>query len=119
MDFISKNFNGTVQNNNLPNGSINETWGKNPIIQNQDHIQVNGYANSWSVNPELICNENPACVLNADGSYDFELILEFRGQNVYYIGLLITGISILIGLIYSIFWGRLKKPLENKVTTPI
>lgn len=119
VDFISKNFNGTVQNNNLPNGTFSETWSKSPVIKRQDHVRVNGYANSWTVDPNSICKENSACILNMDGSYDFELILEFRGQKVYYFGLFITGMTILTGLIYSIFRKRFKKTVENRATLPI
>jgi len=61
-----------------------ETWGKEPIVNDNHHL-VNGYANSWYIKPE-----------NVGGQKNYELIIEFWPQRLFYIGLAIT-FSILIG----------------------
>jgi hypothetical protein len=128
IDFISKNFQGTIQNDNLPSGSIFETWFKNPI-EDKNHLMANGYANSWVVDVDSICNatssagkqtppqaspskgeEAGRCVKNADGSYDFEMVVEFWPQRLFYIGLAISGTTLLLCIGYLIYdWRRRKR----------
>lgn len=147
IDFISKNFQGTIQNDNLPKGKFWETWLarsldyassssadkqdgnniqdddsiKNKIlkqVQNdkvielpkENHLMVNGYANSWMVDVDSICEErsldyarddnfgeeeSSLCVKNEDGAYDMELVVEFWPQRVFYIGVVISLASLL------------------------
>jgi hypothetical protein len=110
INFVSKNFQGTIQNDNLPNGNIFETWLKKPIENNANHLVANGYANSWVIDVDEICgvdslpagrqaaahgNDTVKCVKNPDGSYDFELIVEFWPQRLFYIGLFISGMTLL------------------------
>ncbi|MFQ5444486.1 MAG: hypothetical protein ACE5EK_07710, partial [Nitrospinales bacterium] len=131
MDYISKNFNGTIQNNNLPSGNIWETWlpgtlgfvcetnekgsktcsptnsqswrvrkGVNGgVFQWPDlfHWQVNGYANSWWFDLDILQKLPPATEesagfyqINPDGSIDFEVIIEFWPQRLLYVGLAIS-----------------------------
>jgi hypothetical protein len=110
IDFISKNFQGTIQNDNLPNGSIFETWFKNPIDEN-NHLMANGYANSWLLDVNKICGNNSEiamasprndikCVKNADGTYDFEIVVEFWAQRFFYVGSAISGITLLGCIVY-------------------
>ncbi len=90
VDFISKNLKGTIQNDNLPDGDLFETLGA-PSIDENNHLMANGYANSWVLNPAEICQEkgtdgkpagkeNGFCIKNPDGTYDFELVIEFSPQ---------------------------------------
>jgi len=105
IDFISKNFQDTIQNNNLSNGSIFETWFKKPIEDNKNHRIVNGYANSWNIDVNKLCNNNSVCIKNSDGSYDFELVIEFEPQRLFYIGLTISGTTLLACLSYLAYTG--------------
>lgn len=118
IDFISKNFNGTVQNDNLPEGKIWETWFKKPISE-ENHLVANGYANSWIINYMEICSgDNSKCVKNSEGSYDLELVVEFWPQRLFYLGSGISGGSLLICLGYiSFIYVRVKrrKTVENKI----
>ncbi|MDO8610135.1 MAG: hypothetical protein Q7R95_06280, partial [bacterium] len=100
IDFVSKNFQDTIQNDNLPSGNIFETWFKKPIDDNKNHLMVNGYANSWNINVNKLCNQNSSCVKNPDGSYDFEIVVEFWPQRLFYIGLAISGTTLLACLVY-------------------
>lgn len=86
-DFVSKNFAGTIQNDNLTNGNPLETWGAKQISQ-KDHFVINGYANAWEIDPKSFCDSN-ICRDNPDGSQDFQIVIEFWPQRLVYIGLLI------------------------------
>lgn len=98
----NKILNSVIYNNNLPNGSVLDTFtGKD--IGNNNHLKANGYANSWLIEPIKICNNTNFCHKNSDGTYDMELILEFhRPQLLFYIGLIISGTIFFISLIYLI-----------------
>jgi hypothetical protein len=129
IDFISKNFQGTIQNDNLPKGKIWETWMpgsfkvesslglKDKIlkqVQNdkvvelpeENHLMVNGYANSWLVDVEQICKIKSEkaggdyCIKNDDGTYDMELTVEFWPQRLFYVGVGVSGLTLLACLGY-------------------
>lgn len=106
-DFVSKNFQDTIQNNNLPNGAFYETWLLNPIISDEKHLVSNSYSNTWIINPEEVCS-NGGCTLNSDGSYDFELVVEFWPQRLFYIGSIIS-LTFLTGIIAYTLINSLKK----------
>ena len=93
IDFISKNLKGTVQNDNLKDGKFYETWFRDSI-DDSNHYVVNNYANSWILDSDKICSNDLKCVKNSDGTYDFEVILEFKPQRIYYFGLFISSVSI-------------------------
>lgn len=93
IDFISKNFQGTIQNNNLSNGKFYETWFKKSVDEKY-HLMANGYANSWWIDLDEI-KKSGKYVQNSDGSIDFELIIEFWPQRLFYLGLIISGITLI------------------------
>ncbi|MDP2947133.1 MAG: hypothetical protein Q8N88_03380, partial [Nanoarchaeota archaeon] len=130
IDFISKNFQNTIQNDNLSSGPFYETWlakndnqfsifnlqlNKNVFqIPDDKHLIANGYANSWIIDSDSICQNNDQCTKNPDGSYDFELIMEFWPQRLFYIGLFISGTTLLTCASYIIWdWQRRKKSLTK------
>lgn len=106
--FISKKFWTTIQNDNLPHGHRFESWGKKSIDEN-NHLRVNAYANSWTIDTESLCSKNNTCIKNQNGRYDFELIAEFFPQQIAYIGM---AISLVTALCYGAYIVRLK--LSNK-----
>ena len=140
IDFISKNYKGTIQNDNLREGNFGETWfegnfidlcqkqlnptaecntlepsswelqnGKNLasfVWPEKFHFQVNGYANSWWINVKLIKklsaieNDKPAYYkAGPDGKTDFEMIIEFSPQRIYYFGWVLAGITLFISFL--------------------
>jgi hypothetical protein len=112
IDFISKNFQGAIQNDNLPNGHFYETWLKRSIENNSDHLMANGYANFWIIDPEKIYSEGGnKCVKNSDGTYDFEIVVEFWPQRLFYLGLLISG-GTLLGCLGYLFYDWRGKKIE-------
>lgn len=102
IDFVSKNFHGTIQNDNLPPGQFYETLIDNPI-ENNNHLIANSYANSWIVDTDEICFKPGYCRKNSDGSYDIETVVEFSPQRLVYIGMSISGTTLLVSIIYLIF----------------
>ncbi|MFH1863945.1 MAG: hypothetical protein ABIJ85_03505 [bacterium] len=124
IDFISKNFQGTIQNDNLQNGSIFETLFKKPIDNNKSHYLVDTYSNAWTIDTNKICgfdslqNDLGAtkCIQNLDGSYDFEIVLEFWPQRLFYLGLIISSTTLMGLLIYTIIcWSKnIKTQNQNR-----
>ncbi len=80
-------------------------------IEDTNHIKVNGYANAWRIDVNQLCSDKKndhACLKNKDGSYDFELIIEFFPQRLFYIGLSVSLITF-IGCLAFIVFRILKK----------
>jgi len=102
IEFISKNFHDTIQNDNLPKGHIWDTWFEKALPE-ENHLVANGYANSWWIDLNQIQNY----VENPDGSINFEIIAEFRPQKSFYITLSISFIA-LIGCIGYLSWRKIK-----------
>ena len=59
-----------------------ETWGKKPLSEER-HFLVNGYANAWLIKPE-----------DVGGRTSYRLIVEFWPQRLFYIGLGISGLTL-------------------------
>ena len=72
-----------------------QTWGKKPLPDDR-HIIMNGYANSWYITPE-----------DAGTRSDYQIIVEYQGQWFFYLGALITLITIIATLAVA-FWRKLK-----------
>lgn len=94
-EFVSKNFYQTIQNNNLDNGHFWETWFLKQIGQNV-HLPVNTFANSWIIDIKKICTDyRNSCIVNPDGTYTAEVIIEFFPQQIAYFGSLISIVTFL------------------------
>ena len=78
-----------------------ETWGKKPIPE-EKHLLVNGYANSWYITPE-----------DAGAKEDYEIIIEFWPQRLFYIGLTISAFTLLGCLCYLVYDLYMKKKRLN------
>ncbi len=71
---------GTHRNTFLEPATF-ETWGKKPI--DAEHMKANAYANAWYIEPE-----------DVGGEEDYELIVEFFPQRLFYLGLLISSLTL-------------------------
>lgn len=60
-----------------------ETWNKKSIPEER-HLLVNGYANFWYITPA-----------DTGGREDYEIIIEFWPQRLFYIGLGISGLTLI------------------------
>lgn len=110
VEFISKDFQGTVQNDNLPQGNFWETWFKSPLYDNTTHAVVNGYANSWVIDTEKMCRENPiTCYRNPDGTYEFEFVVEFWPQRLFLMSATVSGMGFFGSILLFVVRPRRKK----------
>ena len=111
--FISKDFNGTIQNDNLPSGHILQTIFQRPY-PHKYHFIANGYANSWWINLNDIKKLGPQYYkVNKNGTYDFEFIIDFWPQRLFYIGLIISGTTVVVFVLYLIYDSRKRKKKES------
>lgn len=91
------------QSNYFSNGPLYQTWSNKPLFEKK-HALAYGYANSWSIAPESLCNNGRStlCYKNPDGSYNIRFIVEFWPQRFFYIGALFSAISIISIFIYLV-----------------
>jgi hypothetical protein len=104
---------GTMINNEKVRGRFKSwvPWAKPDRVPDEHHFELNGFLNGWYIDVDKYCQEQGLCTRNPDGSYDMELVVEFRPQRWFYIGLIISGITLLgvVGfLAYDIVWRRRK-----------
>jgi len=63
-------------------------------IEIKDHFVVNGYANGWIVPVGQVTGQRLK-VKGEENTIDFQIVLEFKPQRLFEIGLLISGITLL------------------------
>ncbi len=92
------------------NESFNRYWKmyvtKNNTIAplpDDKHVSVNGYANSWFIETDDICSQKNMCLRNPDGSYSFELVIEYWPQRLFYGVMSVIGIVILFNCLYLLY----------------
>lgn len=64
-----------------------ETWTINPVLENF-HFLANGYANGWSIIPQ-----------DFQGESDYNLIIEYEPQKLYYLGIFTSFMVLFISLL--------------------
>lgn len=76
--------------------------GKNsgPQLSDSTHKIVNGYANSWMLDPQELCGVKGRCLKNQDGSYNLKIALDFLPQRFLIVEMIISFTTFLIILIY-------------------
>ena len=84
-----------------------------PSINESDHMLVNGYANSWILPINDLCNHNGNCQKNNDGSYNLVLSLEFMPQRFFYIGEIVSGITFAGCVILAIYYWRKSRTIRK------
>jgi hypothetical protein len=88
---------------------------KKPIFD-ETHIKIYDYANQWTINPQYIKDNYPPdhYTENSKGDIDIELILYYKPQSYFYLGLIISGITLISCLAYLIYdWKKNKKERIN------
>lgn len=113
IGFVSKNYQGTIQNNNLVGGDMWKTWFMKPLNE-ENHLLANGFSNSWIIDPYGLCSERTEsdCLNNSDGTVDMELIAEFLPQRFLFLGL---GINVLV-MFFCIIYLLIAQALSMRLT---
>lgn len=89
-------------------------WVKPDRISDDKHFELDGFLNGWFVEPEVLCADgNTACTKNPDGSYDMEMTVEFFPQRWFYLGLLISGTT-LVGCVAYLAYDFTKRRRNRK-----
>ena len=74
-------------------------------VRDEYHYKLDGFLNAWYVDTEDLCVKQQRCTKNADGSYDLEMTIEFWPQRWFYLGLIISGTTLVSCLSYLAFDG--------------
>ena len=88
-----------------------ETYFKEPISEG-NHLTANGYANSWMIDPDSFKGAG-TYIVNQDGSANFSFTIEFWPQRLFYLGLSISGVTMLLCLMYLVFNWRKKHSVKR------
>lgn len=103
--FSEAYFDGDVtenKNSDVFFGSIvMEGWGEKPIPQS-DHLIANGFANSWLIDPKVV------------GGNNFTLVIEFWPQRLFYVGILISTLTVIMIVTFLIIDYARKYKDKNK-----
>ena len=109
--FISKNFSQTIQNDNLSDVNYFKFIYSKPILE-QEHKIYEKTLNKWIIDPLTLCSKIK-CVKNHDGSYNFELIIEYYPQRLAYASIIISSIATLLCLVYISFFSFKRNAKKN------
>jgi hypothetical protein len=80
-------------------------------VEQSKHFALNNLSNAWLVQPAEICAGNARCPKNADGTYDMTLTIEFAPQRYFYAGLAVSGVTVLLSLLYLVITRDKKRGL--------
>ncbi len=70
-------------------------------VPDADHFNYDDFLNSWYVDPAKLCAaKSTACSRSADGSYNLKLVAEFAPQRYFYVGLIVSGATLVSCLSY-------------------
>jgi hypothetical protein len=91
---------------------------KQPVFEDS-HRLVYDYANQWTIDPEYIkANFDKSMYKeNPDGSIDLELTLYFKPQSYFYLGIIISGTTLILCLSYLgyTFYRKRKQGSRSKI----
>ncbi len=85
-------------------------------ISDEYHYKLNDFLNAWYVDVDQYCRNGNMCTRNVDGSYDMEMVIEFFPQRWFYLGLLISGTTLVGCVGYLGYEGvqAIKRRRKNK-----
>ncbi|MCX6704195.1 MAG: hypothetical protein NTZ07_01995, partial [Candidatus Woesebacteria bacterium] len=78
---------------------------RKPVLDDK-HLLINGFANSWWMDLTEL-EKQGKIAKNTEGTYDFAVYIEFEPQKYFYIGLVISGIT-LLGCVGYLIYDRIK-----------
>jgi hypothetical protein len=82
-------------------------------ISDNRHISYNGLINAWLINPVEICGDSNRCNIQEDGSIDMDIIIEYTPQRWFYLGLLISILT--VGVILYLLLSYTLRNKSNRV----
>lgn len=96
-------------------GDINYTANKF-VLPASYHYMVNGYANGWLLDPEYIKDSYPRQLweMNDDGSINVKLTIYYQPQSYFYIGAIISSIT-LLSTIFYIAWRNIRHGGQSRI----
>ncbi len=80
-----------------------------PFVSDDQHIALNGYLNGWYVDVPTICAQPDSCRLNADGTYDMDMTVEYWPQRWLTLGVLVSGCALCISLAWLMLAWRARR----------
>lgn len=88
-NYISKSYNGSVQNDNLDRTPLTSLVFDEKL--QVEHLYANGYSNLFIVDIRKVCESRPeSCIVNDDGTYDVRMVVFFTPQRNFYLILMVT-----------------------------
>jgi hypothetical protein len=86
-------------------------------VPTEDHFKLDDFLNGWYVDVPALCKTQHLCHVNADGSYDLEMVAEFTPQRWFYFGGVISVVTLLACLGYLGYAWR-RKPASKAPEPP-
>lgn len=102
--FVSKNFHGTIQNDNIAASPAWDHWWDAPLLGQDSHFVADYYANAWRIDLDAV-RQSGMAVERPDGSIDFTLDIEFRAEHVYRMSMLASGLFAALYLCLGLWRG--------------
>ncbi len=89
---------------------------KPDVVSASDHYDLDDFANGWYVDINQLCKKENLCTKNPDGSYNLSLIVEFTPQRYFYVGLIISGATLVGCLSYLCYYfAKHRRPSKGKI----
>lgn len=70
-------------------------------VADSEHSIINGYANSWNIDPDMLCNTNQCHQLLNSNKYS--IVFEFKPQRLFFFGSLVTITTAIVSLWVVLF----------------
>ncbi len=93
---------------------------KKPIFDKM-HTMVYDYANQWTIDPQYIKDNYPREYYkeNPDGRIDIEMVMYFKPQSYFYLGLIISGTTLILCIGYLVYDWRKNRNKNHNVKVNI
>lgn len=73
-------------------------------VATEDQLKLNNTMSAWYIDPGKLCKQaNENCARQSDGSYDFDMTIEFLPQRSFYVGGIISLVAAVGGGAYYLY----------------
>jgi hypothetical protein len=84
-------------------------------LEGATHIKLNGTMNGWYINLQQTCKSIESnCTRKKDGTYDLVLVAQFAPQRWFYLGALISAVSLVTGTIFVLLSYKVKPATRRR-----